>query len=383
MAMIVETFSLLGGPLHRLGRRVGLVRGGTNTVALGVALAVLPWTVLVALTLIEGLAGRVFALEVIGGHVRLLVAIPLFFLCESWLDPLAASFVSLIVRSGIVTEKAVPALESEIRRTGRWRDSWLAEAVCLLAAVLMSVIAPWLQLHGESAVFDPSRAPAGFTLTGLWWLVCLTFFRFLMLRWLWRLALWSHFLWKLSRLDLALVPTHPDRAGGLGFLEVVHMAFIPLVVEISAVQSASFAEDISAGKVAAASAYSLLAIILIVDAVLFLGPLFLFTWKLVTCRERGLEEYMELAGSYVKEFDRKWLRAAGGGEPLLGTADLQSLADLSNSVGIVRDMRWVPASRRLLVGIVVAALLPMVPLLLLKYPVAELIRMFFEGVTGL
>jgi hypothetical protein len=40
-------------------------------------------------------------------------------------------------------------------------------------------------------------------------------------------------------------------------------------------------------------------------------------------------------------------------------------------------------SQRLLVGIVVAALLPMAPLLLFKYPVGELIRIFFEGVTGL
>ena len=53
-------------------------------------------------------------------------------------------------------------------------------------------------------------------------------------------------------------------------------------------------------------------------------------------------------------------------DPLLGTADLQSLADLSNSVGIVRNMRWVPVSTRLLITVVIAALLPMLPLLLRK-----------------
>ena len=45
----LKDFSLLGGPLHRLGCRLGLVRGGTNTVALGLALGALLWTVLVAL----------------------------------------------------------------------------------------------------------------------------------------------------------------------------------------------------------------------------------------------------------------------------------------------------------------------------------------------
>jgi hypothetical protein len=34
----LEDFSLLWGPLHRLGCRLGLVSGGTNTVALGLVL---------------------------------------------------------------------------------------------------------------------------------------------------------------------------------------------------------------------------------------------------------------------------------------------------------------------------------------------------------
>jgi len=76
----LKDFSLLGGPLHRLGCRLGLVRGGTNTVALGLALGALLWTVLVALALIEGVGHRLFSLSVIGAHVRLLVVIPLFFL---------------------------------------------------------------------------------------------------------------------------------------------------------------------------------------------------------------------------------------------------------------------------------------------------------------
>jgi hypothetical protein len=81
-----EEFSLLGGPLHRLGRRVGLVRGGTNTVALGLALGLVLWTVLVALAFFEGVSQQLFSLSVIGGHVRLLVVIPLFFICESVLE---------------------------------------------------------------------------------------------------------------------------------------------------------------------------------------------------------------------------------------------------------------------------------------------------------
>jgi hypothetical protein len=278
----------------------------------------------------------------------------------------------------------MPALESAIARTIRWKDSWLAEAMCLLAAVVFSLLGPRLHLSGTTAAYDPSDAAKGAALAGQWyWIVCLPFFRFLMFRWLWRLGLWFYFLWRVARLDLHLVPTHCDGAGGLGYLEIVHTHFAPLILAISAIQAASLAEDLSAGTAAFEAIYPALAIVLVVDAVLFLGPLLLFTPKLWACRVKGLSDYMEFAASYVSGFDRKWLGADAHLEPLLGTPDLQSLADLGNSVNIVRNMRWVPVSVRMLRDFAVAALVPMVPLLLLKYPVAELAEKFLGRLSGL
>ena len=146
----LEKFSLLGGPLHRLGRHLGLVREETNTVALGLVLGLLPWSILLALASIGGVSDRLFSLSAIAADVRLLVVIPLFFLCESSLDPRLRDFVSTIVRSGVVPSSALPALESEIARTGRWKDAWLPEAMCLLAAALLSLFAAELHLSGMS-----------------------------------------------------------------------------------------------------------------------------------------------------------------------------------------------------------------------------------------
>jgi hypothetical protein len=381
----LPNFSLLGGPLHRLGCRLGLVRGGTNTVALGLALGVFLWTVLAALALIEGIGHQVFSLSVIGGHVRLLLAIPLFFVCEAWVDPRMTAFVRTIVRSEVVPKTEWPVLESEIARISRWKDSWLPDAMCLLAAVLLSLIASQLPLSGATAAYDPSRAAAEMTLTGQWyWVVCLTLFRFLMFRWLWRLGLWCFFLWRVSRLELRLVPTHPDGAAGLGYLDVVHAEFAPLVLAISVVQAATFAEQISAGTTAFEAIYPALALILVVDAVLFLGPLGIFGPKLWACRVKGLSDYMAFAARYVSDFDRKWLGGdAVPREDLLGTPDLQSLADLSSSVDIVREMRVVPVSIRLLLSLAAAALLPLLPLLLLKFPVDALAEKLFKTLFGL
>jgi hypothetical protein len=353
-------------------------------VPLGLVLGWLTWCILWPLAWIDGSSSELFSLSVIGGHARLLVVIPLFFLCESLFGPRAAAFVNSTLPARIVARQALPALEAAVARTVRWKDAWQPEAVCLVAAVLLSLAAPRLNLPGETAHYDAGRAAAGFSLVGWWyWGVALTLFRFLMFRWLWRLGLWCHFLWRVSRLELVLIPTHPDRAAGLGTLASVHNQFASLVMAISVVGCASFAESIAAGTMTVAETYPALIVILIADAVLFVGPLLVFVPKLLACRTRGMSAYMGLAARYVGEFDRKWLgTGANPKDELLGSPDLQSLADLSNSVNVVRTMHWVPMSQRLLTGLGTAALLPMLPLLLFEYPAAELARRVFSRLVG-
>jgi hypothetical protein len=383
-----EDFSLLGGPLHRLGCRLGLVRDGANTAALGLVLGAFPWIVLLVLALVEGLGHVLFSIEGIGAHVRLLVAIPLLFVCEAFIDPRFTAFVHLIVRSRVVPATLRPALESDIARIARWKDAWLPEACFLLVAVLLGLATPqqnlFAYLPGHTGGSDPSVVSAATWSSQWYWMACMTLFRFLWLRWLWRLALWCFFLWRVSRLELRLVPTHPDRAGGLGYLELVHTEFTPLILAISAAQSASLAQDIASGRMTFDAIYPGVAFILLADAVLFLGPLFIFSRKLWACKVKGLSDYSALAERYVNEFDRKWLGAdPAPAEPLLGTADIQSLADLSNSVSIVRDMRLVLVSPSMLMYLAAAALLPLLPLVLFKYPIADLLAKFFGRLSGL
>ena len=382
-----QEFSLLGGPLQRLGCRLRLVRGGTNTVPLGVALGLLAWGVLVLLTCLLGFGSRLFSLSAIGAHVRLLVTIPLFFVCETWVAPRMADFVRSIVHSGLVPEAELPALAAVIRRVGRLKDSWLAEVLFLLAACALPLVETILALPGRTgswaSLLSNNRGRLGPILG--WYLVfCLPLFRFLLFRWLWRLGLWWYFLWRVKKLRLHLIPIHPDGTAGLGYLAVVHENFAPLALAIAAFFSANFAEEIASGTMAFEGLYPLILMILLLVAALFIGPLLLFSGKLWSCRVTGLGEYMGMASRYVEAFDRKWIRGENAsGDSLLGTPDLQSLADLTNSINVVRGMRWVPAGRRLLMGLAAAVVVPMLPLLLLKYPVNQLVARLFQMLTGL
>jgi hypothetical protein len=379
----LQKFSLLGGPLYRLGCGLGLVRG-PNTVKLGLVVGILPWMVLLALALIDGLGHQFFTIRVIGAHVRLLVVIPLLFIAESALDPRMASFVDWTLRARAVAPRSRPALEVEIGRIGRWKDSWLLELACLAAALLAQPLAEQTGATSISIAFDSTHAIASQAVSGWWWWnVCLVLIRFLLLRWFVRLGLWTYFLWRVSRLELNLLPDHPDGVGGLGGLETVHRHFLPVIMAFSAVVASSYAAEISLNTKVFGQIYLVLLLMLGIVMVVFLGPVLVFAAKLKAARLKGARDFGSFAARYVKEFDRKWLGDPIAQEPLLGTPDLQSLADLANSVRIVRDMRIVPVSRSLLTTYVMGVVLPFLPLLLFKYHIAELVGMLFKRLSGL
>jgi hypothetical protein len=381
-AQTPRDFSLLGGPLHGLATRLGLARHRTDTVRLGLVLGVGPWLVGVLLSAVGGDLARLFTVEVIGAHVRLLVAIPLLFACESVLDPQLGRFARYCVRSELLDDESRAAFAAVLARTARWRDHWLPETVCLALAVLLAIANPATPWGGVTSGLGEGGAPS---LAGWWyWIFGLTLFRFLLFRWIWRYLLWCHLLWRLSRLPLRLLPAHADGAAGLGLLGDVQAHLLPLVLALSAVLSASFAEDIASGRVPLEALYVAAVAMLLGAALLVIGPLAVFSAALWRCRQQGLGDYYTLAARYAERFDRKWFGREGTADaPELGSADIQSLADLSTAVGIVRDIRALPIRRRLLIGLAAATLMPLLPLLSFRYPMATVIDQVLNRLVGL
>ncbi len=77
----------------------------------------------------------------------------------------------------------------------------------------------------------------------------------------------------------------------------------------------------------------------------------------------------------MREFDTKWLRGgAFANEPLLGTADFQSPADMGNSFDVIREIGVVPIVRQDVVRLVAATLVPILPLGLTMMPFEDLVK---------
>jgi hypothetical protein len=217
------------------------------------------------------------------------------------------------------------------------------------------------------------------SLCGVWYgYVSLPLFQFLLLRWYFRIFVWMRFLWQVSRIDLALVPTHPDRVGGLGFLSNTAYAFVPLAAAHGAMLAAMIADRIFFLGANLLDFKLEASVMLVYLLFLVFGPMLVFTPRLAEAKRRGLREYGTLAARYVRDFDAKWLRGgAPGDERLIGSADLQSLADLGNSFEIVRTMRPAPVSKEAVARLAAAMLVPLAPLGLTMMSLEDLLKKLF------
>ena len=210
---------------------------------------------------------------------------------------------------------------------------------------------------------------------GGWAFVSLPLFQFLLLRWYFRLFIWARFLWQVSRIDLQFVPTHPDRAGGLGFLGAVPYAFSPVLLAQGAMLCGTIANKIFYTGSALPKFH--VELIGLVALMLFaiLGPMLVFAPKLAAAKRAGLREYGTLAQRYVREFDGKWLRGgAPAGEPLIGTADIQSLADLAIASRRLVACDGCRSPLQTVLQLAVTTLLPVVPLMLTMISLEELLE---------
>lgn len=387
-------FSLiLGGPLFQL-----LVRSRLATPALElmkrriICITLFAWTPLLLLSVVAGKAWRGGGLPFlydIEMHARFLVALPLLIGAELLVHQRLRLVVAQFIERDIITEAVLPRFKEVIASAMKLRNSVAIELILFILIFvggyyLWSAASGMAKIGTRTGTWYATVTDGGTQLSaaGYWYIfVSRPLFQFIFVRWYFRLFIWARFLWQSSRLELNLVPTHPDRAAGLGFLGGSSAAFAPLLVAHGALLAGVLANPIffAGSKLTDFKMEILGGVVLLL--LIVLGPLLAFSPCLARAKRTGLREYGRLASRYVREFDLKWVRGrATGDEQLMGSGDIQSLADLGNSFQVIRDIRPFPFGKDTVIQLVIFTLIPVLPLVLTIMPLEELIRKLLGAV---
>jgi hypothetical protein len=382
---MIGDFTLMpGGPLDSGMLKVGLGKPGPRYVGLRMIIfSLVTWLPLLIFSMIQGLAvgnaAKVPFLYDFSGHARFLFALPLLFLAEMIIAPRVRTIIQHFRNQGIIPSADLPKFEAAINRAALQRDSRLPELIILILVVIVNVTGLRVTITTETSTWAMLLTDAGpaRTIAG-WWqdIISIPIYQIVLYRWVWRLIIWSMFLWKVAQLKLRLMPTHPDMAGGLGFLGMGHAKFAILILAVSSVIAAGMANQILyAGASLASYKFFILGYVLCIILVILM-PLAPFAPTLLATKSKGLEEYGVLATTYTNSFNEKWVRGNNPeGEALLGAADIQSLADLGNSFAVIKKMNAFPLDLNTIKTLVLAAALPFVPLLFFVMPAKEAFKL--------
>ncbi len=352
--------------------------------------ALVGWVPLVVLAALEGLALRdqprmSFLLD-LAAHARYLVAAPLFIWAAFVYVPQLAYASRHFLSAGLIADADLPRYYALVDSTRRLLASRWVDALIVGVAYAWTVAASPLQYPTTVPTWiAPASAATGHMSLAGWWrtLVSQPLFLALFCGWLWRLALWTRFLWTVASMDLQLVAAHPDQRGGLQFVLSSQRGFGILAFALGAVAAGTVGESVLVEGQSLGGYGDLIIAQVLVVLMLFAAPLLLLMRSVLHLKERGIFEYGRLASQLGRQFEQRWVGPAPrpvDGEALAAT-DFSATTDLFAIVANVRAINVLLLDLRNVAWIAAATLLPYIPVVLMVIPVDQAIQFVLRAFT--
>jgi hypothetical protein len=372
-----ELSLLRGGPFYRAQLAIGLINEGqwnhTKRVVIAIAVGWVPLVLLTAFFNRSGLASLLTSYRI---YSRMLIAVPVLLLGQHLMESRFRMTVQAIVDAQLLGETDLKRMYEIIASLIRLRDSFIPEAMVVVLLVAHTAIATRSQV--DLAPWLSYGTPPDIHLTAAGWyaiVVSTTIFQFLLGLSLWKWLLWTIFTFQLSRLDLNLVAIHPDGHGGLGFFGLVPVAFAPISFAATAVIGSTWRHNILEHGAKLMSFRLDAIVLLIIVAIVALGPLAFFTPRLAELRRQGILDYSVLGQIQGTAFHDKWVRNRAGQEAsFLDAPESSTLTDYGASYANIAKLKPFPMDQATLIALAISVALPMLPAVLAVIPLSVVLE---------
>lgn len=359
---------------------------GLGPIGLALVTALGTWLPLLALSWVDhrGELGHSPVLRDVSVHVRCLVMIPALIAGERVVAFFLPWILVQIRASGVLAAEDEPRYKALLLRAARLRHSPWAIGVLVLL-----LVAPTLLIHlgfvevEDVAVLDQlgeARESARIGLAGQWYtFVVRPVIAVLVALWLWRTWFVTLYLCRgIARLPLRFAPTHPDGAGGIGFVAELPLLFTPLIFAIASGTAADLAVSILAGAATLEGMAFPIAGETAVLMALALFPLLLFIRPLRDMAYDAYDDYSALLVRHGQRVHAKWIgrKPVDDREALLDAPELGPVADVNTLFEAVAGIRPLQISREMLIKLAAVALVPFAPVALMTMPLNEIVELF-------
>jgi hypothetical protein len=379
----VGLFLVHDDPWYHVQERLGLVprNGRDGVVRRALVFCLIAWLPLVVWAMVTGRAFDSVTGEPLlrhySVHTRFLLALPALILGERLARSTLKRVLPRFVQMGLVSDERIPAFRQVIDGVIRLRNSTLPW-VAIVGVIAAAAMVPDTGRHLEELNWAQDGGGLGF---GAWWflLVSRPIYQLFLFGWLWRVVLMFILFRRIVKLGLNLLPAHPDKLGGLGFISATPRVFAPLAFATSCVTASKWAHDIAwhGAHVADFKLYGAIFIVMVI--VICLAPLAVFLPVLKKAKRKGIAEYGALVSRHDRLVEQAWLR----NEPvadrsLLEAPELGPSCDIHSLYESVRDMRVLPLDKTSLLPLLISLGLPLLVASAIEIPLAEFIGKVFK-----
>ena len=348
-----------------------------HTLRLAIAVAAAAWLPAIALSTLHGLVSLKSFLLDIAAQSRLLIVLPLLVLTEPVLTTRLATIARHFLAADLVRQEDTSRFEKAFAAFERRGNSLIAQVGIV---VIVYVVIASSMLYLVNGILPRwcymTDAKSSLSGAGTWYvLVSIPIMLYLLFRWMWRQILWSWFLQIVSRMDLKLVPSHPDLVGGLGFLESSLRGSMPFSFALGTIVAGAVANEMIHSHLPLLQFKHVPIVVTAIVVILCVGPLCAFMGILLQTKRRGTFEYGSLAIALGHQFESKWLnttRKVDG--DVLEVPDFSATTDLYSVAANVRQMNFAPFSISSVVRLIGVTLIPAIPVALIAVPFDVLLQ---------
>lgn len=315
-----------------------------------------------------------------GVHVRCLVAIPLLILAEGMALRVVRTIVSQFLENGLIIDSQRDRFFQIIKDTTHLRDKAFPWVIVFALTFLWLIGVPD-SVHAHELSWATLEVGLGF---GGWWFLYIVrpIFTILLLGWLWRIGLLFVLFHRISKLDLALVPAHPDGMGGLSFLQKLPKAFILVTLAMSAVLASRWIHDSLYHQITLDTLKLPLLSFAVLWGLTILTPLFVFSAKMISARKKAIRQYSALLAEHGRLVHQKWILGQKIGEhDILDSPELGPSADIQTIYAAVKNMRIVPIGKSCIMPIIVPIALPMIIVAATQIPLMKILTTLFKALV--
>jgi hypothetical protein len=306
-------------------------------------------------------------------QARMLVTLPLFLAARPPIEKLLSQAIRDLFEAGIVPPEAQPRVAEALHRRAHFTRRPVVLLLFLLLAGGTAALDYVVARAGSGLVWRAERD--GLSNAGIWYFfISNPIYRLVMMRWLWGFVSWFFSMVMLARC-VEPDPLHPDQQGGLERLTTAHVMFSLVLLASSSSLAGAFANQILYQGATFATIRPLIIGTVVLLPMLVLIPLLPLVVPMMRARRRMLVAYGKVAEEQARAFSAHWFgKDAKSSEQLRESPDFSALVDLQGSYEVALKMKAFPIQRPLLIPLVLAVLLPMVPVAAIELPVIEVLK---------